>query len=109
MAWLWASLKYAGTVITAFVTGLAERGFGVLLQLPQDESGDFRRREGFFAEFDTDDGFTVFGDAEREEFQFFLNVGDAAAHEALDRVDGAIGMIDQFLAGGVADDDVAGG
>ena len=56
-----------------------------------------------------DDGIAVFGDVEGEEFQLVLNIGDAAAHEALGGIDGAIRMVDQFLSGGVAYDQISGG
>ncbi len=39
-----------------------------------------------------------------KSFSSSCNVCDAAAHQALDGVDGAVGMIDQFLARRVADD-----
>ena len=93
--------------MTAFVTGVAQRRFRVLLQLAQDERGDLRRRESLLAQHHADDRLAAFRDTEREELQFLLHVGDAAAHQALHRIDGAVGMIDQFAAGRVADDDVA--
>jgi hypothetical protein len=44
VAWRCASLKYAGTVMTALVTGSAEVLLGGLLQLLQDHRGDLGRR-----------------------------------------------------------------
>ena len=43
VAWRCESLKYAGTVITASVTGVAEVGLGVRLQLLQDHRADLGR------------------------------------------------------------------
>ena len=81
--------------------------FGVLFELAQDECGNLGRREGFFAELDADHGFAVGGDAEREEFQLILDVGYAAAHQTLHRIDGAGGFVDEQSPGGVAYDDFA--
>ena len=53
------------------------------------------------------DRFAAFRDPEREELQLFLYVLNAAAHQALDGIDGAIGMVDQFLPRRVADDELA--
>ncbi len=90
-----------------FLDWLAQRGFGVPFQLAEDECGDLGRREGLVAELDADYRFAVFGDVEREELQLFGDVGHAVTHQALDGVDGAVGVIDQFPAGRVADDDLA--
>ena len=38
VAWRCASLKYAGTVMTALRDRRRQRGFGVLLQLAQDDA-----------------------------------------------------------------------
>ena len=94
--------------MTALMTGPPSAASALRFKLPQDERGDLGRREGLLAELDLDYGFAAFRDAERKQLQFLLHIGDAAAHQALDGVDGAVGMIDQFLPGGVADDDLAG-
>ena len=52
----------------------------------------------------TSPGLQIVGEAEGEQLQFFLNVFDAASHEALDGVDGAFRRFDQRIARGVADD-----
>ncbi len=67
---------------------------------------NFRRSESFLAELDAKNfaGLQVVGEAEGEELQFFLNVFDAASHQAFDRVDGAVGSLDQIFARGIADD-----
>ena len=43
VAWRWPSLKKAGTVITAFATGCAQRLLGPLLERPEDHRRDFLR------------------------------------------------------------------
>ena len=85
--------------MTAFVTGRAEEALGVALELAQNERGNFRRSESLVAQLDAQDfaGLQVFGEAEGEELQLFLNVFDAASHEAFDGVDGALRRFDQVL------------
>ena len=80
----------------------AEKALGVALELAQDERGNFRRSEGLVAELDAQHfaGLQVFGKAEREKLQLFLNVFHAASHQALDRVDGALRRFDEITAGG---------
>jgi hypothetical protein len=46
----------------------------------------------------------IFGEAEREEFQFGLNVVNPASHEAFDRVDGALRRFGEMLTRGISDD-----
>ena len=84
----------------------AEKAFGAALELAENERGNFRRRESLVAELDAQDfaGLQVFGEAEREELQFFLDVFHAASHEAFDGVDGALRRFDQGVARGIADD-----
>src|SRR5438552_7816432 len=83
------------------VDGFAEVGFSPILQFTQDKSGNFRRRENFFigdrravnvAEFDADDIFARWIDAERKQLQFILDVGGAATHQALNGINGALGL-----------------
>ena len=93
--------------MTAFVDWLAQRSFGVLLQLAEDECGDLGRRERFVAELDTDHRLAVFGDVERKKLQLFCDIRHAVTHQPLDGVDRAVGVIDQFLARRVAHDDPA--
>ena len=57
----------------------------------------------------TSPGAMVVGQAEREELEFVANIFKAAAHQALDAVDGVVGGLDQILACGIADDDFAAG
>ena len=52
VAWRWASLKYAGTVMTASVDLLAQVVLGRLLQVLQDHRGDLRRRVLLAADVD---------------------------------------------------------
>ena len=56
-----------------------------------------------------EDGFAARGDVEGEQLEFVLDVGEAAAHEAFDGVDGAGGIRDEALAGFGAGDDFARG
>ena len=90
------SLGYRGT----------EEALGIALELAENERGNFRRGEGLLAEFDAQNfaGLQIFGEAEREELQFVLNVFNSASHEAFDRVDGALRGFDQRIARGIADD-----
>jgi hypothetical protein len=46
-------------------------------------------------------------DAEREDFRFLADVGRSAAHQPLDRVDGALGLGEQAAARRFAGDDCA--
>ncbi len=86
VAWRCASLKYAGTVMTALRDRSPEKALGVALELAQNESRNFRRSERLVAELDAQNfaRLQVFGQAEWEEFQFFLNVVNPASHEAFD-------------------------
>ena len=84
-----------------------QRGFGVLFELPQNQRGDFGRCKSLFAELYTNHRFAAFRDTEREQFQFFPHVFDAAPHQPLDRVDGPVRMIDQLFARGIANDNAA--
>src|SRR5207249_9152730 len=74
------------------VDGFAEVRFCPMLEFAQDESGNFRRRENFAAEFDADDIFARWIDAERKQLQFILDVGGTSAHEPFDGIDGALGL-----------------
>ena len=67
-----------------------EVALGIALELAQDEGGNLRRREDLSPELDAQHfaGRKVVGQAEREELQFVANVFDAAAHQALNGVDG---------------------
>ena len=80
--------------MTALMTGPPKKRSALRLSWRKDERGNLRRSKRLVAELDAKDfaGLQVVGDAEREELQFFLNVFDAASHEPLDRVDGALGM-----------------
>jgi hypothetical protein len=84
----------------------AEETLGAAFELAKNERGNFWRSERLVAEFDSEhfSGLHVFGEAEGEEFQFFLNVFDAASHEAFDGVDGALRRFDQRITRSVADD-----
>src|SRR2546421_729644 len=53
------------------------------------ENGDI---ESAAAEFDADDVFARWIDAERKQLQFILDIGGTAAHQALDGINGALGL-----------------
>src|SRR5438552_8722878 len=74
------------------VESFAEVGFSPILQFTQDKSGNFRRLQNFAAEFDADDVFARWIDAERKQLQFILDIGGTAAHQALDGINGALGL-----------------
>ena len=86
VAWRWASSKYAGTVMTAWVTAVAEVALRVALQLLQDAGADLLRVVRLAVDVD-------------------LPVG---AHVALDGTDRAIGVGDRLALGDLADEDLAG-
>src|SRR6266581_4468484 len=87
--------------------GLPKKSFRPVAQLAKNERGDFRRREDAFAQAHADDAFAAGINPEGKDFQLVLNVGDAAAHQALDGIDGAAGLREQTAARGFADDDAA--
>src|SRR5947208_1648698 len=82
-----------------------EIGFGPILQLAQDERGDFRRREQLAAELYADDVLAGGIDAERKEPQLVLHVGGPAAHEPLHGIDCSLGLREQAATRRFADDD----
>src|ERR1700730_3834470 len=89
------------------VNGIAEESFGPIFQFAEDESGNLRRGKEFVPESDTDNVFTGWVDAEWEKLELVLHVPYSAAHEALDRVDGALRLGKQTPAGRLADDDAS--
>src|SRR5258707_5820935 len=89
------------------VDSFAKVAFGPILQLAKNERRNLRRCENFVAKLDADDTLTGWIDAEREELKLALNVGGAAAHEALDGIDGALGLGEQSAPRRLADDDAA--
>jgi hypothetical protein len=79
-----------------FGDGRAEEALGVALELAQDVGGDFGGVKVRLAELMRAlRRLEVFGETEGEELQLFLDVFEAAAHEAFDGVDGALGRFDQ--------------
>ena len=87
--------------------GGAEEAFGVLFELQEDVGGDLGWGEGEAADVELEDfaGLEVVGEFEGEELELGLDVGDVAAHEALDGVDGVGGVGEEGGTGGVAYDD----
>src|SRR2546428_8468311 len=86
------------------VDRFGEMGFGPVFQFAENERGNLWRGENFFAEHDANHVFVRGLDAEWEEFEFALNVGGAAAHEAFDRIDGALGLREEPSSSGLAHD-----
>jgi len=86
---------------------LAEETLGVALELAEDVGGYLGWGEAHFAELDAGDFalLHVAGEMEGEELEFALHLGEAAAHEALDGVDDALGGFDEGAAGAVAHGD----
>src|SRR5258708_4928229 len=89
------------------IDDFAEMGFGPVFQFAQDESGNLRRGENFFAEHHADDVFARGIDTKRKELEFALNVGGASAHEALHGIDGALWLREQAADGSLANDDAS--
>ena len=85
VAWRWASLKYAGTVMTASRDLLAEVGLGVALELHQHPRGDLLR--GVLLAVDVD--------------------GPVGADLPLDRTDRPVGVGHRLTLGDLADQNLA--
>src|SRR4030095_13186486 len=68
---------------------LAEVVLRALLQLPQDERGNLRRRELAIVEADAHDAARLTTDSEWQQRRLVANGIDAAAHKSLDRVHAA--------------------
>src|ERR1700731_1209530 len=87
------------------VDGFAEMRFCPVFQLAKNESGNFRRGENSIAEQDTEDVFARGVDAHRRGLEMVLNVGRAAAHEALDGINGSFRLREGPFASRLAHDD----
>ncbi len=83
----------------------AEEAFGVFLELQQDVRGDLGRREREAADVELQHlaRLETFRELKGEEFEFGFDVPDVAAHEPLDGVDRVFGVMQEDVAGGVAD------
>ena len=88
---------------------LAEMGFGGLLHLLQDESGDLRGRIGLAVGFDPGIAVGCLDDLVGDELLVLLDhrIVVAAADEALDREEGALGIGHRLALGGLADEALA--
>ncbi len=82
-------------------------GLRPVSQLAKNECGNFRRRENFVAEHDTNDVLARRIDAKWKQFEFILNVGGAAAHQAFDGIDGALWLREKTPTRGLANDDAS--
>ena len=87
---------------------LAEVVFRGLLQLLQDHRGDLRRRQVLLARLDAHVAVGGALDVVRHHLHFFVDFVEAAAHEALDREDGVLGIGDRLPLGDLADQPLAG-
>ena len=83
---------------------VAQVGLGRLLQLPQGEGRDFRRRVLVAVDVDLDVVLGAADDLVGHHLLFGGHLVVAAAHEALDRVDGARRVGDGLASGRLADD-----
>ena len=92
--------------MTAFVTGAPKKRSALRLSWRRMSAEISGGVNVFVAQLDAEHfaGLQVFGEAEGEELQFFLNVFNPASHEAFDRVDGALGRFGEIFARGIADD-----
>ena len=94
--------------MTALRHRRTKESFGIALELAQHERRNLRRREGLFAEPDAQhfSRLQVVRQAKGKQLQLLLDIFDAPSHQALDRIHGAFGSLDQVLARCVADDDL---
>src|SRR5216684_2522710 len=74
------------------IDSFAEMSFGPAFQFAENESGNLRRGKNLFAEFYADDVLARWIDAKRKELEFISHVSGAAAHQALDGINGALGL-----------------
>ena len=90
---------------------LAEAHLGVGLELGQNHRGDLGRTEllGLAVDLDFDVRVPVgpFDDLVRHSLALFLDLGEFASHEALDRINRVPGVRDRLALGGVADHPLA--
>ena len=100
-------VKVSGDGDDRAIDGLAEISLGPILEFAKNERGNLGRREEFVAEFDANDIFASRIDAEREQFQFALDVGDASAHQPLYGINAALRLREQATPGWLAYDDAA--
>ena len=89
------------------VDGLAQLGLGVRLQLLEDHRGDLGRRVLLAAHVHAHVAAGAGFDLVRDDRLLFLDLGLLAAHEALDREDGVLGVHDGLALGDGADEAVA--
>ena len=93
--------------MTALVTGWPEILLGGLLQLLQDHRGDFRRRILLAARVDARIAVARAHHLVRHHLHLFVDLVELAAHEALDREDGVLGVGDRLPLGHLADQPLA--
>ena len=81
------------------VDGVAEVGLGVGLQLLEDHRADLRRRVLLVADLHARVAVRAGDDLERDDLLLLLDLGLLAAHEALDREHGVLGVGDRLALG----------
>ena len=86
---------------------LAELGLGVALQLLQDHRGDLRRRVLLAVGLHAGVAVRAGDDAIGDDRHLLGHLGLLAAHEALDREDGVLGVRDRLALGRRADEPLA--
>jgi hypothetical protein len=86
---------------------LAQVGLGGLLQLAQDERRDLRRRVLLVLDLDPHVAVVRGLDVVRDHLDLFLDLVELAAHEALGREDGVLGIGDRLPLGHLADQALA--
>ena len=109
VAWRWPSLKYAGTVMTAFCTVFAEVLLGDQLHLLQDVRADLGDAEHLVAQHDAHVVVRTLDDAVRHDLERAAHRGRAplAADQALRGVDRVLGVRDRLALRDVTDEPLA--
>ena len=109
VAWRCESLKYAGNRDDGLGDFLAEVVLGGLLHLAQDLRGDLRRRDLLAAHLDPGVAVVGLDDLVRHELDVLLHflLLEAAADQALDRVDRVLRVGDRLPLRRRADEDLA--
>ena len=104
VAWRWASLKYAGTVMTASVTFSPRYLRGVVGQLAQDQRRDLLRRVLLAADLEAHRVVRALDDLVGDDLRLLVDLAPLAPDEALGRVDRRLGVEDRLALGDLADE-----
>ena len=87
-------------------SGIQSR-LGILLQLPQDKRRDLRGGKSLIPERHPNDILAALCNPERKKLEFIADIFDPAPHQPLHRIDTALRVVNQLLAGRVAYDELA--